>query len=181
MAIGAIGTQPLFSYQTALSGLGAANPAPTSADTQSGVQSSAIAEALTSAYSTLASAPSGFLGASGVLPSLASGLYDLSAASGGTPPSISGLTSAFATSGLGIPTASLFSSGKTATGSAGLLAAVNLDATMALAAYSYRASTNPQGASSPAAGTVAAQPTTVQSAIQAALAATTSSTLSLFG
>jgi hypothetical protein len=116
-----------------------------------------------------------------VLPSLANGLYDLSTANGTTTPSISDVTSVFATSGLGAPTASLFSNGQSGAGSSGLLAAVNLDATMALAAYSYRASGHSLGTSATPASAAATQPTTVQSAIQAALAATTSGTLSLLG
>ena len=79
---------------------------------------------------------------------------------------------------------SLLSTSQSSTSSNGLLAAVNMDATAALAAFSYRLN-NPSATATVTAPTASAsttdgtQSTSLQSAIQAALAVSTNSSLSL--
>ena len=200
MDIGATSALNLYSYQTALKKSGqsaTASSASGASSSSSTAQSEAVLQALSSVYSGTSTVSGLFsstdslatlAGTSGVLGPLVSGMYSASVASGNTSSTMAGLSASLATvGGLDASSASLLFSGQGTNGSSGYASsAINLTGTLALAAYANKqngvpATTLGAAASKAAASIDSTQPANVQSAIQAAQSATTTSTLNLLG
>jgi len=135
-------------------------------------QSAGVLQALTTAYSGTRSSSSDALtsiaGTAAMLPALMSGIYTAATANGSSSSLFSSLSSSSvdATS-----SASLLASLDTS-GTDGLSAAINSDATLALAAYSYQTGSSSSSTTSSS---------SIQSLLQSAQAANYSSVLNLLG
>jgi len=186
MEINTAGALSLYTYQSALQNAQAAGATP------AGAQGAAVYQALTSAFAADTSGSSGdpLLAAAGSsgLASLVSGIYSTAAAAGGgTGAPIASLSSSLATAvgGTNAATASGLLSGLGSDGLDGITAdALNLNTTLALAAYSDTQNGLSSGTLTSLARTAAAnidatQPSSVQAAIQASLTGSFTNTLNL--
>lgn len=199
MDIGAASALNLYNYQTALKNAGqsTATNASSVSSSSSTAQSEAVLQALSSVYSGTSSVSGLFsstdslaalAGTSGVLGPLVSGMYSASVASGNTSSTVAGLSASLATvGGLDASSASILFSGQGTSSSSGYASsAIDLTGTLALAAYANKQNGVPTttlgaAASKAAASIDSTQPAHVQSAIQAAQSASTTSTLNLLG
>jgi hypothetical protein len=201
MNIGTAGALALYSYQTTLNGYGqgstggsastANSPSSTSASNPGSAQDAAILKALADTYTSLTTASNGYLpapealsalaGSSGVLGPLVNAIYSKASASGSTSLNLSALSASSASvGGLNSAAAStLFSGGGNSGPGALSSAAVNLNATLALASYSNYLKGVPAGSASAAAANQSTQPADVQAAIQSAQSTAFTSMLNL--
>ena len=198
MDVGTVGATSLSSYQTALKSVAQSAASTGSAASTSGTgQSATVLQALSAAYANLTGSSIGtqpasdalsFLAGSDALSTLAKGIYSASAASGDAASSISSLSGSLAKVGeLTAASPSILNSGQGTSGLDGFSsAAINLDATLALASYTNRQNGIPDGTIGAAAAKLASgidttQTASVQAAIQAAQAISMASTLNLIG
>jgi hypothetical protein len=185
MDISTAGALSLYNYQSTLQSAQASGASAATA------QSTAVAQALDTAYSNATSYSSGdpladMAGTAG-LASLASGIYSASGATGGTANPTLSLTAAMTTAvgSTNAATASGLLSGLDTGGLQGISAqALDLNTTLAMTAYTVTQDGLPAGNLTQAATSLAAsidptQPSSVQSAIQAATAGSNSNTVNL--
>jgi hypothetical protein len=202
MDIGTTSALGLYNYPTTLNGYGqgttsaSASPnssiSPSSSSTSStgSAQDAAVLQALTDTYTSLTTSSNGLnalLGSSNVLGPLVSGIYSESAANGQTPPDLTSLAaSAASVGGLNSASASILFSGNSKNGLDNISSsAINLNATVALAAYYNQQndisnSTATTSAAPAVTGTGSPQSSDVKLALQSAQSALLNSTLNLF-
>jgi len=181
MEINTAGALSLYTYQTALQSAQAGGAS------QSVAQGAAAYQALTSAFSAITQSSSGDplvdAAGAGSLGSLVTGIYSSAAAAGNATP-IANLSSslAVAVGGSSAATASGLLSGLGSDGLEGVGAdALDLNSTLAMAAYSATLNGLPSGTLTDLAKKAAAatEPSSVQDALQAALAGSFTNTLNL--
>ena len=206
MDVGTASALSLYNYQTTLNGnsQGAGSSSASTgstAPTSGSAQDAAVLQALTSTYASLTTSSNSLLttpdalsalaGSSALIP-LVSGIYSASVANGNASSAFSGLSTSMVTEGgLSATSASiLFSSNNASNNASGMdgfsSTAINMNASLALAAYSNYQNGIPSGTLGAAASAAAAkidttQTSTVQTAIQAAQSASLTSSLNLFG
>jgi hypothetical protein len=202
MDIGPTSALGLYNYPTTLSSLGqgttsasaspnsSISPVSSSTSSTSSAQDAAVLQALTDTYTSLTANSNGLsalLGSSSVLGPLVSGIYSESTANGKTPPDLSSLAaSAASVGGLNSASASILFSGNNSNGLDNISSPViNMNATVALAAYynqqnDLSTSIAPTAAATAVTGTGSTQSSDVKTAIHSAQSALLNSTLNLF-